>query len=246
MINKLTDRHAISICLGSHEGEGWFQNSIGELFVVSTHTFPQITHDVFRQEPTLYGPISEKVLGFLVGRGITFFGSQDGWGTSMIQNMEMVLANSSIVNANAQANPDLFWALKGGYSNFGVVTQFELKAFPVIDIYGGTSLYEPQYTKDYLDAVASYVPPGSGSDDVLALINPFLSVAPSTGSVTISTFASHVGADSNPEAFANFTKIPGNSTNSVRATFSAFADETDLPVYSDRSSRYALLSIFLI
>lgn len=184
-----------------------------------------------------YDPVG--VPGLLLGGGINFFGSQYGWASNMVFNFELVLANSSIVNANAQTNSDLYWALKGGSSNFGIVTRFDIKTFPVTSVYGGTTIYEPLLVTEYLDAIANYVVPGGGSDDILASINPTLQINVSTGLFTISTVSSHVGPDPNPTAFANFTKIPASfSDNSVRSSFSAFTDETSSPVYGERTNRY--------
>ncbi len=157
----------------------------------------------------------------------------------MVSNFEVVLANSSIVNANAQTNRDLFWALKGDSSNFGIVTRFDIKTFPATSMYDGTTVYESQSVKEYLDAIANYVVSGGGSDDILASINPTLQINVNTSIFTINTISSHVGPDPNPTAFANFTKIPANfSDNNVRPNFSAFTDETSSPVYGQRSNRY--------
>lgn len=54
--------------------------------------------------------------------GVNLSGSQCGW-----LNMEIVLANGTIVQAKAISHPDLFWALKGGSSNYGIVTRFDVK-----------------------------------------------------------------------------------------------------------------------
>jgi len=179
------------------------------------------------------------VPGVLLGGGINFFGSQYGWTSNMVSNFEVVLANSSIVNANAQTNRDLFWALKGDSSNFGIVTRFDIKTFPATSMYDGTTVYESQSVKEYLDAIANYVVSGGGSDDILASINPTLQINVNTSIFTINTISSHVGPDPNPTAFANFTKIPANfSDNNVRPNFSAFTDETSSPVYGQRSNRY--------
>jgi hypothetical protein len=52
------------------------------------------------------------------------------------------LANGKFVHANADENPDLFWALRGGGGNFGVVTAFTFKLHQVDIVYGGPMLYE--------------------------------------------------------------------------------------------------------
>lgn len=183
-----------------------------------------------------YGPVG--VPGLLLGGGISYFGSQYGWATNTVSNFEVVLANSSIVNANAQINPDLFWALKGGSSNFGIITRFDIRTFPVTSVYGGTTFFKAGSVDKYLDAVAAYVTPGGGSEDVLASFNPTLQILPSNGSLSIFGLSSRLGTDPNPAAFANFSMIPADlRTNSVRGSFSAFTNETALPSYGDRSSR---------
>jgi hypothetical protein len=60
-----------------------------------------------------------------------------GLACDTIINMEMVLADGSIVNANATSNADLWKAMKGGSGNFGIVTRFDVEAFPVVDLWGG-------------------------------------------------------------------------------------------------------------
>lgn len=61
--------------------------------------------------------------------GISFFSEYYGWACDTVVEFEVVLANSSIVTANETDNTDLFWALKGGGNNFGVVTQVTIEVF---------------------------------------------------------------------------------------------------------------------
>jgi FAD/FMN-containing dehydrogenase len=69
-------------------------------------------------------------------------------------NFEIVLANGEIVNANATSRSDLFTALKGGQNNFGIVTRFDLKAFPATKLWGGRIVYAPAAATDLLTAYA--------------------------------------------------------------------------------------------
>lgn len=72
---------------------------------------------------------------------------------------EVVTASGEVVRASAEDNPDLFWALRGGAGNFGVVTAFELQAQPVATIHYGTIGFAlddvPQLVKGWAAAMAS-------------------------------------------------------------------------------------------
>jgi len=62
----------------------------------------------------------------------------------------MVLADGSVVTASADENPDLFWAIRGGGGNFGIVTSFLFKANPVHTIIGGPTLWDIEHTERIL------------------------------------------------------------------------------------------------
>jgi hypothetical protein len=76
--------------------------------------------------------------------GLSFFSSREGFICDNVVNYEVVLANGSIVNANAQENPDLWKALRGGGNNFGIVTRFDLRTFEQGPFWGGAIFYFPQ------------------------------------------------------------------------------------------------------
>ncbi|KAI0506263.1 hypothetical protein F5B22DRAFT_639287 [Xylaria bambusicola] len=72
------------------------------------------------------------VSGFLLGGGMPAFPNLHGLGADNVRNFEVVLSNATIVNANAYENADLYLALKGGGSNFGVVTRFDIATYPIM------------------------------------------------------------------------------------------------------------------
>ncbi|KAL9119094.1 MAG: hypothetical protein Q9187_004351 [Circinaria calcarea] len=86
--------------------------------------------------------------GFLMGGGIPFIPTLYGLGCDNVQNFEVVLGNSSVVNANATANSDLFFALKGGGPNYGIVTRFDLYTVPLHNIWYRFDIY------DYTDSLS--------------------------------------------------------------------------------------------
>ncbi|KAI1074432.1 hypothetical protein F5B20DRAFT_439792 [Whalleya microplaca] len=67
--------------------------------------------------------------GLTLGGGISYFSPRYGWTCDVVSNFQVVLADGSIVNANAAYNPGLFSALKGGNNNFGIVTRIDLTTF---------------------------------------------------------------------------------------------------------------------
>lgn len=67
--------------------------------------------------------------------------SQYGWSANSVLEFELVLANATIVHVRESNYPELFIALRGGGSNFGIVTSFLLKAYPQGQVWGGNLIF---------------------------------------------------------------------------------------------------------
>ncbi|KAK8075472.1 FAD-binding domain-containing protein [Apiospora hydei] len=92
------------------------------------------------------------VAGFALGGGVSFQARRHGWSCDNIYGYEVVLASGEVVYVTSDSYPDLWVALKGGSNNFGIVTRFDVAAFPSTQIWGGTVTYN--YTPEVLDAQA--------------------------------------------------------------------------------------------
>ncbi|CAG9992145.1 unnamed protein product [Clonostachys byssicola] len=99
--------------------------------------------------------------GLLSGGGISFFAASHGWACDNIANYEVVLADGSIVYANAQDNPDLWQALKGASANLGLVTRFDMLPIELLGpsegtIWGGNLIFGPASGNDLIGALVQF------------------------------------------------------------------------------------------
>lgn len=88
--------------------------------------------------------------GLTTGGGLGHFTRQYGLSIDNLLSVDMVLADGSFVSANADQNKDLFWAVRGGGGNFGVVTAFTFKLHLIDTVYAGPILYEMSEAKEVM------------------------------------------------------------------------------------------------
>ena len=77
--------------------------------------------------------------GLVLGGGTGWLTRKFGLSCDNVEGFTLVTADGSIVRANARENADLFWALRGGGGNFGVVTEFEVRLHPLTSVLLATS-----------------------------------------------------------------------------------------------------------
>jgi FAD/FMN-containing dehydrogenase len=88
--------------------------------------------------------------GLSLGGGIGYLARRFGLTVDNLLAADVVLADGSFVTATADSHPDLFWALRGGGGNFGIVTSFLFRCHDVGDVVAGPILYDIADTSDVL------------------------------------------------------------------------------------------------
>lgn len=145
-----------------------------------------------------------------------------GFGCDNVAAYEIVLAGGTILNVAASAHSDLFKALKGGSSNFGIVTSFKIKTFPLGGIWGGNIYYQAEPTSDQqLKAFNDFA--GNPDYNVNAAVQMSISFSPSVGNVFVNQ-PFYALPEANPRALQPFINIkPQLGNQATPNTLAPFA-----------------------
>jgi FAD/FMN-containing dehydrogenase len=90
------------------------------------------------------------VVGYTLGGGLSWLARKHGLAADSVIAIELVTPAGELVRATADEHADLFWALRGGAGNFGVVTAMEFRLYPHADVYAGFMLFPYEQHADVL------------------------------------------------------------------------------------------------
>ena len=97
------------------------------------------------------------IAGLTVGGGFGYLTRRHGWTCDTVVSMEVVTAGGDVLRVSEHEHADLYWALRGGSGNFGIVTSFEYRLFPVgPEILGGAIAWSGDDAKQVLEAYAEF------------------------------------------------------------------------------------------
>ncbi len=138
------------------------------------------------------------VAGFTLGSGSGWLERKLGLAADNLVSAQVVLADGSVVTASEHENPDLFWGLRGGGGNFGVVTEFEFRLHPVGPILLGGMLAHPgerapevlRFFRDFMAEAPDEV--GAAAALITAPNAPFVP-EPARGKPAVGIIACYVG-----------------------------------------------------
>jgi FAD/FMN-containing dehydrogenase len=97
------------------------------------------------------------VAGYVLGGGFSWMIRKYGLAANSILAVDVVTADGRLVRADAESEPDLFWAVRGGSGNFGAVTAIELALFPVAEIYAGCLFWPIERAAEILKAWRKWI-----------------------------------------------------------------------------------------
>jgi FAD/FMN-containing dehydrogenase len=113
--------------------------------------------------------------GLVLGGGLGHLTRGCGLSIDNLLECDVVLADGRFVRASEQEHPDLFWALRGGGGNFGIVTSFEFRTHPVHTVVAGPVLYDIDRAEEVMRAYRDFLPT---ADRRLGAFFAFLIVPP--------------------------------------------------------------------
>lgn len=93
---------------------------------------------------------STGIAGLTLGGGLGYLSRKAGLTIDHLLECELVLANGEIVITNKDSNPDLFWALRGGGGNFGIVTSFKFNLIGVKNVYAGPMFWPIEMAEEVM------------------------------------------------------------------------------------------------
>jgi FAD/FMN-containing dehydrogenase len=113
--------------------------------------------------------------GLMLGGGVGHLTRRAGLSIDNILGAQVVLADGSVVRASEHEQPDLYWAIRGGGGNFGVVTELTLRLHPVSTVVGGPMLWDLEQTPDLMRWYRDFI---LAAPEELGGFFAFLSVPP--------------------------------------------------------------------
>ncbi|ROW14174.1 hypothetical protein VPNG_04282 [Cytospora leucostoma] len=150
--------------------------------------------------------------GLTLGGGLSFFSNKYGFACDNIANYEVVTASGEILNANETSHPNLYWALRGGGNNFGVVTRLDAYAYPQGQMWGGNLVFSISANTSLIQNLVTFGRGRNGTfeDPNAAVILAFAYDTTSGSWLAVTSLENAVAQPngSHPAVFDGFFDIP--------------------------------------
>ncbi|HEX6683740.1 MAG TPA: FAD-binding protein [Candidatus Limnocylindrales bacterium] len=111
------------------------------------------------------------VVGYTLGGGMGWLARRYGFAADSVLSASIVTADGQTVRVGPDSHPELFWALRGGGGNFGVVTDLEFRLYPVARVFSGTARFPLASAADILDRYRRWAADAPESVSTAVLLN---------------------------------------------------------------------------
>jgi len=168
------------------------------------------------------------ISGLILGGGLCWINSSLGTASDNLVSARVVLADGRIVTASAQENPDLFWALRGGGGNFGIVTDFTIRAHRLPQVVGGMLVFDigqaPEVLKAWRESLSS-------APDELQTCALFFSQPKLPGGAAMGIRVCYAGSPESAESWIRSLRALGKpvADTITPKTYLAFQAENPVP-----------------
>lgn len=179
--------------------------------------------------------------GFTTGGGISFYSNLYGWAIDNVKSFEVVTASGLIVTATENEYSDLYWGLRGGGNNLGLVTKFDLYTIPSGMMCGDTRVFLETELDPVINAFVNIVhdaPNDGNAQYYIAFLN-------TEEMNLISAELTYVKNVTNPPIYQQIRSIPAISDNTVARTLVQYAEYIDSDNPSGLREVYWPISAYL-
>ncbi|PVH79915.1 FAD binding domain protein [Cadophora sp. DSE1049] len=173
------------------------------------------------------------IAGLTLGGGISYLTSKYGFAMDNVLAYEVVTASGVIITASATSDLDLFWALKGGGNNFGIVTKFTFAAYKAPKVSTGLAFHTEADVDQYITALANFanhheeIDSGAGGIFVLLVVPQKSESQPLQQGVTVMVRTVQIGEVEKPAVFENFTALPNVFSQYAVSSLAEFVEPLD-------------------
>lgn len=188
--------------------------------------------------------------GLTLGGGFGYLSKRFGWTSDNVRSMDIVTADGRMVRASEKENADLFWGLRGGGGNFGVVTNIEYELHPVgPEIVGGGIAWHAESAPEVLamlKKITENAPPELAIVGVLRIAPPAPWIDKAAhGKPVVALFVCHSGAPAEAEKFLAQVKSFGKPVGDIVQRRTYVSQQSLLDATQPKGRRYYWKSEYL-